>query len=605
MTNLKYLSFLILSILIAFTSCRDDEDQLNTIKTPVTVDDPSWGVQAITGSLAGQVFELNNSPIANAEVSVNGQTQTTDENGVFIFPSIEMNALGTVVKVSSDDHFNYSKVIDPKDGKQTIINFGMHRKDNSKMFNTSEGTSINVSATGFLASVELPGGPYVIDGTDVPFEGIAVAYLTFINPASEEHQASIPGDLRAIDENGEKIQLASFSMVGVEIYNELGDKLNLGPDQEATINFPIPSELQNKAPETLPLWVYNEENGNWEEEGEAVKKVGNFYEGKVSHFSFWNCDAPFPLVELQGKVLDENGIGISGIKVLVEVVSSGIAGVGWTNSEGIYEGKVPKDEKLILYFSKGIPCEEFETSIEVGPLIENTVLEDYKYPYPDALFNTLSGRLLNCEGELTVDGYLRLEDEFSGYSLFVMPNDDGYFSVEIPNCWTSFTLTGFDFVGGYISEPITWPNGIEEDTDINDYLLCTEILTYFTLEYNGDTYRNDAVHLNVSEWFEIAEVNPDSVNQNLTVLVQAPLGMDGEIALGDVMPFQINFTFEENGVREILLCEGSDGCEMIINIESAQPAGGFVTGTMDGTLYQPSTGNTVDASGEFRAYRFR
>jgi hypothetical protein len=41
-------------------------------------------------------------------------------------------------------------------------------------------------------------------------------------------------------------------------------------------------------------------------EGSATK-TGSNYVGKVSHFSFWNCDAPFPVVEFEASFVDQAG----------------------------------------------------------------------------------------------------------------------------------------------------------------------------------------------------------------------------------------------------------------------------------------------------------
>jgi hypothetical protein len=64
----------------------------------------------------------------------------------------------------------------------------------------------------------------------------------------------------------------------------------LQPGKTAKLRFTIPSSLRSTAPATIPLWSVDETTGLWKQEGSATKGT-DYYEGDVSHFSFWNCDA--------------------------------------------------------------------------------------------------------------------------------------------------------------------------------------------------------------------------------------------------------------------------------------------------------------------------
>ena len=50
------------------------------------------------------------------------------------------------------------------------------------------------------------------------------------------------------------------------------------------------------APETINLWYFDEENGYWKEEGQAIKD-GNKYVAEVTHFTWWNCDILFDAID--------------------------------------------------------------------------------------------------------------------------------------------------------------------------------------------------------------------------------------------------------------------------------------------------------------------
>ncbi len=63
----------------------------------------------------------------------------------------------------------------------------------------------------------------------------------------------------------------------------------MAPDSVATIEFLITEEQRPGAPDSLPLWHFDEEQGLWVEAG-VVRKEGLTYRAEVGHFSWWNCE---------------------------------------------------------------------------------------------------------------------------------------------------------------------------------------------------------------------------------------------------------------------------------------------------------------------------
>ena len=96
-------------------------------------------------------------------------------------------------------------------------------------------------------------------------------------------------------------------MMAVELQGASGESLNIAEGSTATLTFPIPQEILGNAPAEIPLWSFNENLGLWVEESVASLQGSN-YVGEVSHFSFWNCDAPFELVELSFQLVDHKQI---------------------------------------------------------------------------------------------------------------------------------------------------------------------------------------------------------------------------------------------------------------------------------------------------------
>lgn len=168
--------------------------------------------------------------------------------------------------------------------------------------------------------VELP-GKYKDAVTGAPYTGSQVQVKSvYITPDDEERFAkSMPGDLSAVrdEEHGkEQVQLLSLGMLNVELTGDDGQALQL--DEDAELKFPIPETYKNRdgvtPPLTMPLWAFNESTALWEEEGEA-KLAGDYYIGKVKHFSWHNLDSPALRATLKVKVLDSSGKAVANIPV--------------------------------------------------------------------------------------------------------------------------------------------------------------------------------------------------------------------------------------------------------------------------------------------------
>ena len=126
----------------------------------------------------------------------------------------------------------------------------------------------------------------------------------------------MPGGLIAMDAEGATRVLGTIGMVAVELRSSAGEELNLANGSKATVLFQVADDQLVNAPSEIPLWYFDEDRGLWIEEGIATLQNGS-YIGEVAHFSFWNCDAPFPLIHLCGQISCSNGEAASWFKVLV------------------------------------------------------------------------------------------------------------------------------------------------------------------------------------------------------------------------------------------------------------------------------------------------
>lgn len=116
---------------------------------------------------------------------------------------------------------------------------------------------------------------------------VKVAYKA--PPATADALAAFPGNFEGMPTGG-------TTSVPFETYGFIYVDLGAGNELTETASLTMPTTAA--APNTMPVWSYNETTGIWEQTGTAEKKElpggsGNwFYEAAVDHFSWYNLDAP-------------------------------------------------------------------------------------------------------------------------------------------------------------------------------------------------------------------------------------------------------------------------------------------------------------------------
>jgi hypothetical protein len=285
-----------------------------------------------------------------------------------------------------------------------------------------------------------------------------------------------------------QVGLETFGMINVELRGSSGQKLNLKEGHTAEIAVQIDDSQLAAAPNTIPLWHFDEEKGYWKEDGVATK-VGNKYVGEVSHFSWWNCDAPFPLVTLTVTIVDANGNGISNVGVGLLANGNTWPVIGYTNNNGQVSGLVPSNQTMILnvypdYYSCNSSNVIYSSSI--GPFTANTTLPNIVINNsPTTMSSTVVGSLVKCDNTNVTNGYVIL-NRAGGYS--VTPVTNGTFSFNEIYCPsnTQFTLKGFDLENLQKTDSIAY-NFTAPITNIGNLQACTAVNEFISYQIDGGT----------------------------------------------------------------------------------------------------------------------
>ncbi len=161
---------------------------------------------------------------------------------------------------------------------------------------------------------------------------------------------AFPGDFGGVSAGGDPVLLETFSLMDVEI-TQNGNPINLAPGTTAELEFLLPAGTPLTAGQTIPLWFFDVESGNWVEEGfGTVVEVGIgqlAIVGEVSHFSWWNCDQPIDTFScVSGTVTDVDGAPVANAQVFASGVDYNGTSYSQTDANGTYCANVRIDSTV-------------------------------------------------------------------------------------------------------------------------------------------------------------------------------------------------------------------------------------------------------------------
>ncbi len=413
-----FLGLLFFSCLVTWYACQ---------KHPL-VDTPSVPVlpESVTATIKGRVLNDRKEPVSEAMVKVNGNTTIrTDINGNFRFNNILLNKNAGFVQVEKDGYFAGSRTVLVNKDTVNYLQIELISKKISGTFDAATGGSVMVASGG---SIDFSQNSMVTTTSNIVYNGSVSVSAFFINPEAANFTYIMPGDLRGINTANQERGLQSFGMMAVEVSGSGGEKLQLAPGKTASVHFPIPATLQGQAPATIPLWYFNDSTGLWKEQGSATRQ-GTKYTGTVSHFSFWNCDAPFPVIDFSAVLIDQNGNPLVQTKVYIHKAKTNISSSAYTDASGKIFGKIPSNETLEMsLYNK---CDTQIFSKVIGPFTSTTNLGAVSITVPAQSSVVISGTVVNCAGQSVDSGYVNLLLEGSNYRGII---NKGQFSVMADRC---------------------------------------------------------------------------------------------------------------------------------------------------------------------------
>lgn len=420
----KLLSSLAL-ITLFFSACQRE------IKNDLPVVEPGIVVNAspVSANVTGVILDESGSPMPGALVKAGGQSMVTNDKGLFRFDNIQLDKYNSTVKVEKAGYFSAIRTFSAVANNTNFVRIKLITKN--EIGNFASGTGGTVTLGG--STVTLPGNSVVLKSNNQPYTGTVRVFAANIDPTQNDIDEIIPGSFQATDANNYRVILKSYGMMAIELEGSGGEPLQIATGKKATLKMAIPASLQSSAPANIPLWYVNESDGLWKEEGSATK-MGNAYQGEVSHFSFWNCDVSVNAVFLEMTLVTNEG-PLPFTTVKITRIVTGTTTYGYTDSLGHVSGFVPNDQPLLLEVLDN--CQAVIYSQNIGPFSSATNLGNITIDLPDVNELQVTGTATNCNNQPVANGraYIYFEDV-----LFIAPVQAGNFSFFMTRCTNSTGL---------------------------------------------------------------------------------------------------------------------------------------------------------------------
>ncbi|KXH82840.1 hypothetical protein AU378_10355 [Chryseobacterium kwangjuense] len=539
----------------------------------------------------GVVLDTNGNPVSGATVTIGSNTVQTNFKGFFTFKNATVKENFALVKVTKSGFIDGSRVMVPTSGINRV---------NIMMIPATTTASIN---SGTTSTVSLPNGTKVKfdgsfkDASGNAYSGSINVALYNLAPSNQYLTELMPGSLLATNAAGNARMMETFGMVHVQLTGSSGQKLQIANGHTAEMTVPIDASQTSVAPNTIPLWSYDENTGMWNEEGSAIK-VGNTYVGKVSHFSWWNWDAQFPQAILKVTVKNPAGQPMVNTKVTLKRSSQTYETYGITDNLGTVTGIIPANETLTLkvydicntvVYTSNVPPVAVGTTMTLPDIIVTSTGNQY----------TIQGNLKTCTNTHVTDGYALLRPvtatNFFQY-LSVPVNATGNFSFNVYSCTANpqFILEGYDYTNLQTSGEIPFTANLPV-MNFPNVSVCNSLSEFISYKIDNQNVKYVLGNIN-AQWTGLTPTSPNAIPKQLRINSTSTAGnafyMTQNNMLGVPGSFNTDYVLEFSGG----FFNSSTG-SVVVQVTSFGAVGAYIDFTVNGTYTDSSGSHIFTATG--------
>ena len=313
-------------------------------------------------SVSGLVVDMDSDlPIVDARISAGGHSTQSGNDGRFTLTGLAASERLPVQVEAAAYGGNVAVVKLPANGNATL-RVRLLKLGPTQNFYAEIGAMLFIP--GSTAQAQVPAGSLIDAQTGAAVLGPVTASVTNVEPARDPGR--MPGGYTTL-QAGEVRAIESFGAIKVDLRDAAGRRLQLAPGTDARIRIPLSTRSPNP-PASVPLFHFDPASGRWTQEGEALLRTAangeRFYQGDVTHYSYWNADQVSDTVEVEGCVSKADGSPAAGVTVSGSGVDYSGRTSAVTNNEGRFVMSVRKSAVTSIWAA---------TDTQVTPVTELTV----------------------------------------------------------------------------------------------------------------------------------------------------------------------------------------------------------------------------------------
>lgn len=555
-------------LLLAAIGCSEDSGITNTNTN---------NQGTITTNITGAVVNEAGEPVSGAVITAYGQTKTTGSGGEFMFTGISIPSNRFFITAEKNGYFKSVKGEVSREGNVNI-KFTMIQKTVTHTVNSVSGGSADLTNG---SKVEFQPGAFVKSDGSV-YTGTVNLSVKYMDPTDSKFSETVAGgDMLARRSDSTDAVLYSYGMMKIEMESPAGEKLNINSGKPSTITTTIPASMVSSAPQTIPLWYFDESAGIWREEGTATKQ-GDKYVGTVTHFTDWNNDYAGYITRVEGRIVDCQGNPIPGLVVKVGQTAT------LTDEAGNYVRTVPTGVDFDITVEASQNFGISGDPIHIPALTNNQV---YRVPLCQlACYPVITGSFKSCSGTniygmLSVSWDNRLQGimptQANGFRIYTAPNKQAHLK------FTAYT-------GEVIDTVVTTPSSAVE-LALGELRSCSGVTCETSFNINGAGFNNVFVRMQNS-----LSLSVYSVSDSLTALTASSTDTTTlTLAFyGNLPGYYPNSTGTIGYHGQVFA-----GAKSInINVSQYGAVGDLVKGTFEGVMVS-GLGNITVSNGKFCAIR--
>ncbi|MFM2213055.1 MAG: hypothetical protein RL427_318 [Bacteroidota bacterium] len=464
---------------LQFSSCNPNDGYSGLGHTADYEFAQNFGAK-ITRDFVGQIVDGANQPIQNVTVAIGTTTTQTDANGVFIINGASVRARFAYITAKKVGYIDGSRTMVPTDGKNHVK---IMMLENAPQQTIQSGVASEVS---IYSGTKVAFDGAFKDETGADYTGAVAVALFHLTPSEPSLEYLMPGMLFAQTAENKQASLSTFGMLNVELRGADGQKLNLADGHTAEITMRIDDDQLATAPESIPLWHFDVTTGYWKEDGLATK-VGNYYVGTVSHFSWWNCDMPNSSILLTFTFVNSDGQPLSNLGINM-INASGYHASGSTDNNGQLSGILPANQAFTVnVYSPFYSCDSgIIYTTTVGPYTADTIIPNIVVPSSvNVESTTVTGTLLKCDNTNVTNGYVLLTSNAGVNAIATVTNGSFSFNELYCSSNTQFSLIGFDY-DAFQSTGIINYNFTAPTTAVGILTACTAVNEFISYQIDSN-----------------------------------------------------------------------------------------------------------------------